>query len=144
MPIHVGRSANLRAQGPVIPLNIAVTRAAEQALQAGGQNVPGPVQVSALIDTGATISTIASGIAAQQLGLQPVGVVPVNTAGSTATPMPSYAVRLILNSQVWFETTAIEATHLAGQGIGALIGRDVLAHAVFIYQGGLNEFTLAL
>jgi hypothetical protein len=42
------------------------------------------------------------------------------------------------------QVTALIDTGLAGQGIGALLGRDVLHQAVFVYIGYLNEFTIAL
>jgi hypothetical protein len=142
MPAFTGRVTDLRGQGPAVQLSIAVTAAAEAALTAAGQPVPPPVQAAALIDTGATGSAIAQGIA-QQLGLQPVGVTPVSTPSSANVPMPIYAVRLLLPSSIVYEVTAIEA-QLANQGIGALIGRDVLSQAVLVYVGYMNEFTLAL
>jgi hypothetical protein len=94
-----------------------------------------------LVDTGATASAIARGVA-RKLGLQPVGVIPVNTPSSTGTVMPLYAVRLLLPNNIVFETTAIEA-QLQGQGIGGLVGRDVLSQAVFVYIGYINQFTIA-
>jgi hypothetical protein len=33
---------------------------------------------------------------------------------------------------------------LAAQGLIALIGRDVLVHTVFIYNGGQGEFTICV
>lgn len=123
-------------------VSIAVAAAAEKALTDAGQAVPAPVQVNALIDTGASGTCIAQGVA-QQLGLQPVGVVPVSTPSSTNVPMTIYAVRLLLPNSVVFETTAIEG-QLQAQGIGALIGRDVLSQAVLVYIGYMNEFTIAI
>lgn len=142
MPAFTGRSSDLQARGPVAQVNIAVSAAAETALTGAGEAVPPPVQVAALIDTGASVTAISQGIA-QQLGLQPVGVLPVTTPSSLRADMPLYAIRVVLNNVV-FEVTAIEATALAAQGIGALLGRDVLRQAVFIYIGYANEFTIAL
>jgi len=142
MPAFTGRPPDLRARGPLLQVNITVTSAAEDALTAASQPVPPPVQVPALIDTGATGSAIAPGIA-QQLGLQPVGVMNVSTPSSSNVPMPVYAIRLLLPNTIMFETTAVEA-QLQGQGIGALIGRDVLSQAVLVYIGYANEFTIAM
>jgi hypothetical protein len=142
VPAFTGRRGDLQARGPIIDVSIAVTAAADAALTAAGQAIPPPIQVTALIDTGATGSAIARGIA-QQLGLQPVAVINVTTPSSSNVPMPAYAVRLLLPNTIIFETTAIEA-ELAGQGIGALIGRDVLSQAVLVYIGYANEFTIAL
>jgi predicted aspartyl protease len=143
MPAFTGRPQDLQARGPVAQVNIAVSAAAETALSAAGQTVPTPIPVAALIDTGASVTAISQGIA-QQLGLQPVGVLPVSTPSSVNTNMPLYAIRVLLAPNVVFEVTAIEATGLAAQGIGALLGRDVLKQAVFIYIGYANEFTIAI
>ena len=142
MPAFTGRRADLIARGPTLDIAIAPTVAAEQAMTAGGQQAPTPAQVTALIDTGASGSAISRGIA-QQLGLNPVGVTLVTTPSSTAVPMAAYAVRLVLPSRIVFEVTAIEAD-LQAQGIGALIGRDILSQAVLVYIGYANEFTIAI
>jgi predicted aspartyl protease len=108
-------------------------------MTAAGETVPQPAQVNALIDTGASGSAIARGIA-QKLGLQPVGVIAVNTPSGTSQ-MTEYAVRIGFGP-VAFDAVVIES-ELAVQGIEALLGRDVLSMGVFIYHGRLNEFTLA-
>jgi hypothetical protein len=51
-------------------------------------------------------------------------------------------VRFILPNNVIFQALAIEAP-LKGQQTQCLIGRDVLAHAVFVYTGYINQFTLS-
>jgi hypothetical protein len=142
MPAFTWRQADLRAQGPTATVSIAVTAAAQAALTTAGDTAPAPVQVTAMIDTGATGTAIAPGIA-QQLSLQPVGITLVSTPSSANVPMPQYAIRLLLAPTVIFETTAIEAP-LHGQAIQALIGRDVLSQAVLVYIGYANEFTIAL
>lgn len=141
MPAITLTDPNLRGQGPTVSVLVTVTQALEQSLVATGHPVPDPVPVTALVDTGASSTAIQAGIA-QQLGLQPVSVVPISTPSSANVPMPMYAVRLILPQSVIWETTAIEAP-LEGQGIQGLIGRDVLSQAVLIYLGYANQFTLA-
>jgi hypothetical protein len=121
---------------------VAVIQAAEVVMRSAGQPVPAPVAITAQIDTGASGSAIQQGVA-QQLGLQPVGVTPISTPSSTNVPMPLYAVRLLLPNTIVYETTAIEAP-MQGQGIQALIGRDVLSQAVLVYIGYANQFTIAI
>ena len=94
-----------------------------------------------MIDTGATSSVIRQGLAAQ-LGLNPVGVTYITTPSSTNVPCHEYLVRLVFPNNVLFETTVIEAL-LQSQNIQCLIGRDVLAHAVLIYIGYGNLFSLS-
>ncbi len=91
-----------------------------------------------MIDTGATNTVIRQGIA-QQLGLQPVGVTYINTPSSTNVPCYEYLIRLVFPNNVVGETTAIEAP-LKDQHI---LGREVLAHGVFVYIGHSNLFSLS-
>ena len=79
---------------------------------------------------------------ASQLGLNPVGVVYINTPTSTNVPCYEYLVRFVLPSNVVAETTVLEAP-LLGQHIQCLIGRDVLAHGVLVYIGYGNLFSLS-
>ena len=95
----------------------------------------------AMIDTGATSSVIRQGLAAQ-LGLNPVGVTYITTPSSTNVPCPEYLVRFVFPNNVLFETTVLEAP-LQSQNIQCFIGRDVLAHAVLIYIGYGNPFSLS-
>lgn len=76
------------------------------------------------------------------LGLQPVGVAYINTPSSTNVACHEYLVGLIFPNNVLAETTILEAP-LEGQHIQCLIGRDVLAHGVFVYIGYGNLFSLS-
>jgi Aspartyl protease len=132
---------NLQADGPVVELRIAVGSAVETALRAANAPIPPPVAVPAMIDTGATKSVIRQGIAVQ-LGLNPVGVTYINTPSSTNVLCSEYLVRFVFPGNVLYEGTAIEAP-LQGQHIQCLIGRDVLSHAVLVYIGYRNLFSLS-
>jgi hypothetical protein len=94
-----------------------------------------------MIDTGATKSVIQQGIAIQ-LGLKPVSVTSITTPSSTNVLCPEYLVRLVFPNNVLYEGTVIEAP-LQGQSVQCLIGRDVLSHAVFVYIGYRNLFSLS-
>lgn len=83
-----------------------------------------------MIDTGATGTVIQDNIPAQ-LGLNPIGVVSINTPSSTNVECYEYIVRLLFPNNVIVETAVIGAP-LKGQHIQGLIGRDVLQHGVFI------------
>jgi aspartyl protease len=141
VPGYTWGTADLRQRGPVLPVNIAAASPAEQAMRAAGQPVPPPVTVDALIDTGAARSAVDKGTAAR-LGLQPVGAALIATPTTESAQVPVYAVRFVLPDAVVFEVTAIEAT-LAGQNIGALLGRDLLSRAVFIYVGYAGQCTIS-
>lgn len=94
-----------------------------------------------MVDTGASNTVIKTGIA-QQLGLQPVGAIPVNTPSSHNVVLPTYAIRILLPKNMVAQVTATEAP-LQGQNIEGLIGRDLLQHGVLVYLGTENQFTLS-
>jgi len=142
LPAHHFSVPDLRTSGPVLDAILLPSKAALTALVAGGQSPPVPLTVPALVDTGASASVIQSGLA-QQLSLQPVSAVLVNTPSHAGVLCPLYAVQILLCAgRLAFDVTAIEAP-LQGQGIQCLIGRDVLANCVLIYQGWVNSFTIA-
>jgi hypothetical protein len=135
------QSPNLQAIGPVVRLQIAVGTPAEAALRKAGTPIPTPVTADAMIDTGATASVIAQGLAGQ-IGLQPVGSTLIATPSHANLTCFEYFVRLVLPQNVVYEGTVIEAP-MQGHHIQCLIGRDILAHSVFVYTGYLNLFTLS-
>lgn len=141
MPSFTSQVPNLQAVGPIVELRIAIGAAIEAALQKSGSPIPPPIPAVAMIDTGATGSVIRQGLAAQ-LGLNPVGITYINTPSSTNVACHEFLVRLVFPNNVLFETTVLEAP-LQGQHIQCLIGRDVLAHAVFVYIGYGNLFSLS-
>jgi predicted aspartyl protease len=122
-------------------MRVWIGTAVEEALKRTGSEVPEPFPVKSMIDTGATGSVIQPA-AVQALGLQPVGVVTINTPSSQNVPCFQYLVRLIFPNNVVVESLAIEAP-LIGQQIQCLIGRDVLSHGVLVYTGYINQFTLS-
>jgi hypothetical protein len=141
MPAFTTTVADLQQQGPWIDLQLTVGAAAEAVLRKAGDPIPAPVSARAMIDTGASHTVIQQNLATQ-LGLQPVGTTYINTPASTNVPCPRYRVRLLFPQNTLFEVTAL-ATPLQGQHIQCLIGRDVLARAVFVYIGDNNLFSLS-
>ena len=141
MPSFTSQIPNLEAQGPVVELQFAVPPPVQAAMQTAGTQIPSPIQVRAMIDTGATGSVISQGLAAQ-LSLNPIGVTYINTPSSTNVRCFEYPILLVFPNNVVFETTIIEAP-LQGQHIQCLIDRNVLAHSVFVYIGYGNLFSLS-
>jgi len=133
---------DLQRVGPIIEaLSVAVGSPVEEALRAAKQPIPTPVQLVGMIDTGATGTVIQDGIAAK-LRLQPVGTVYINTPSSANVLCYRYTVRFLFPNNVVVDSIVIEAP-LQGQPIQCLIGRDILAHGVFVYIGYMNQFTLS-
>jgi predicted aspartyl protease len=119
-------------------------------LQKANQPIPKPVLGMALIDTGATCSGIDQTVV-QQLGLQPVGVQKVGTAGGMHD-QSLYPARLSFPGTGFSaaESKQLLGVDLAGQVLAhlnapmiALIGRDILARFILIYNGPAGQFTPA-
>ena len=78
VPSFAVQLPNLQASGPLVDIRVLVGLPVRASLQRAGVPVPPPVAVKAMIDTGAMASVIDPSTA-QLLGLQPVGVVMINT-----------------------------------------------------------------
>jgi predicted aspartyl protease len=141
VPSFTTQLPNLQALGPLVEMRIWVGTPVENAIKKSEAKLPEAVPVKAMIDTGATGSVVHPEIA-KNLGLMPVGVVYINTPSSENIPCYQYMVRLIFPNNVIVEAIAVEAP-LKGQQIQCLVGRDVLAHGVFVYTGYINQFTLS-
>ena len=111
------------------------------ALDNQGQPIPDRIPTKALLDTGASASCVQQGLPGQ-LGINPIGVQLINTASHQAVPMPEYALSFRFPNGEVGDFTVTESGGLAAQGLGCLIGRDVLAFAVLVYVGPRQEFTL--
>jgi hypothetical protein len=106
------------------------------------------LQISALIDTGASHSVIQSGLP-QKLSIFPVGMQLISTPSSVNVPCLQYYFRLTFHSTaglivpIHFDAMFTEAP-LKGQNIQCLLGRDFLAHVVLTYIGPTNNFILSM
>ena len=141
----------LRMSGPVIPVQIEIPSALADRLQQAGQTIPAPVSGLALVDTGASVSAVDAGCI-QQLGVQPVGMVTVGTAGGPQQQM-LYPGRFSFpgTNLPSLDFSSLLGADLAAQGVAgprtgplvALLGRDLLEHFVLVYNGPQGLFTLA-
>lgn len=135
--------------GLVVVAVIGVSQARQNALTAAGQNIPTPVTVQALIDTGASGTCIDPSVLSA-LGLSPTGSVPMLTPSTGAQPVPTdtYDVSLIIfataqHLPLIHHTVPVMRSELAVQGIQALIGRDILKGCLLTYDGASGLFSLA-
>lgn len=127
---------HLRAVGPTIPIVITVPDVLIAVLGEQGKIII-PVDGLALIDTGAS-STMVDETVLKSLGVNAVSVRDVGTPNG-ASPMNIYPAKLT------FPGTDLPALNFNGvlsspylkaqQNIIALIGRDILQHGSFTYNG---------
>ena len=123
-------------------VRIGVSEPAANLLRQEGKPVPNPVEVTALIDTGASGTAVKPEVI-RQLQLTPRGVTNIATPSSAAHPCNVYDVSLTFANGVVVPVITVIEVPLEGQVIQGLIGRDVLAHGILIYSGYTNTFSLS-
>ncbi len=133
--------------GPILDFLVGVSLPRAQALQRAGSPLPGAVQIRGIIDTGAS-GTCVDSSCLSALGLAPTGQIPIHTPSTSGTPYLSdqYDISLVLlhpRLQLTLHALPVIASTLTPQGIQALIGRDVLARCLFLYDGVTGIFSLA-
>jgi hypothetical protein len=133
---------DLQQRGPVVHAAVAVPTPLERLLTAARQPIPQAVPVTALIDTGAFSSAIDRNTAVR-LGLQPVGAFLISAPGpiARAVQVLRYAVKIVLPTLDAVDITVIEAQ--VDETIQVVLGRDILARSIFIYNGFSRECTIS-
>jgi len=133
-------TADLRATGPIIEVGVDIEEWLEHQLAKGGETGPGPRNVRGLIDTGASNSTISPTLV-DELGIRPIDKVLVQTPGGSGY-VSRYRVRLYFPPNGFVVKAYALTASLGSSRLHCLIGRDVLAHADFRYEGRFNRFGL--
>lgn len=137
--------------GPVVNVQIEVPDALAAQMRSASVPIPPPTIGLAMIDTGATFSAADAGVLAS-LGLQPAGSVNVWGVGG-ATQQSQFPAKLSFpGTQLpTLHFSQIAGATLAGMKLPgfnipliALIGRDILAHCVLVYNGPAANFSLSL
>ena len=123
-------------------VRIGVSEPAANLLRQQGKSVPTPVEITALIDTGASGTAVKPEVI-RQLQLTPRGVTNIATPSSAAHPCNVYDVSLTFANGVAVPIITVIEVPLEGQVVQGLIGRDVLAHGILIYSGYTNTFSLS-
>src|SRR5262245_48649835 len=138
----------LGANGAVVDLLVGVNEARREVLVRNGFPVPERVRVSAQIDTGTAPSAIDTQVLAR-LDLRPIASIQARTPSNTETPQPfdQYAVSLALRAdeiEMFVRSVEVIAcVFVPEEGIQAMLGRDVLEHCLFFYNGREKTFALA-
>lgn len=134
---------------PVVDLYVATSAAETTRLRQDGFDIPAPQTVTALVDTGASMTKVVRSILVDDLKMQPVGKVYESTASTGEAPVEwdLYAVYLgvvgVANGALAYDLPVSEALDLSGLGVRALLGRDVLDQCLLVYQGPERGATLA-
>jgi predicted aspartyl protease len=141
LPSFTSQVPDLQDTGAILEARIDVTDEERASIASSGRLVHGPVDILAVVDTGASNTVVQIGLA-QSLGLEPIGTRLMNTPSSSRFECLEYNVRIVLPNDVGFQLPVLEAP-LEDQNIQCMIGRDILSQAVLVYIGYNNQFTLS-
>lgn len=144
----IGNSGDLARRGIVMRI---VVSSPGNAVNAEAKDPPKSVMVNALLDTGATKTSIDSKIA-KALGLNPIGFIQIGTAGGKRTsaiyvadvafPNTGFAPRKTMPVGSCDLSFDPEVGLSSTQNIGALIGRDLLSCWVVVWNGPNADVTI--
>ena len=142
MPSFTTQIPNLTHVGPICRVKIGLSIPATTELKEEGKKIPSLYEVTALIDTGASGTAINSEVVGN-LSLVPRGVTKIATPSTKAHPCNVYDISLFFPNGVTIPLLQTVEAPLEGQNIQCLIGRDVLAKGILIYNGYMNTFSLS-
>ena len=131
-PIHPADL--LRSRGPRLPILVHVPIAIEEQLAREGKPIPPGVSGEALVDTGATSTSIDRAILADKLGLHAIGRESMLGAHG-AQGADVFACDVIVPGHERQTLARTVSVNLQGSGLMAIVGRDFLAGKLMIYDG---------
>jgi len=132
----------LRRDGAIVNVVIQVPAAYAKQLQDAGNPVPPAQTIKAMIDTGASISTVSDTVATAA-GLQQVGSVPIGGVGGVST-RPIYSASFAVpDYNVGVDPIEIAGVSLPVGGFDALLGRDILKALQLTYTGPQGSFLVS-
>lgn len=133
--------------GPVINVAITLPKALETVYTQQGKQLPQPITGIGLIDTGAKKTCVHAALM-EKLGVSPIGQVTSHTANGSRQCNVYPAHFRFPGTTIEVDFTSVIEVDLMGQLINgqqllALIGRDVLANTLFVYNGLMGMYTLS-
>jgi len=130
--------------GPIVKVTLSLISRENNAIHEVDENTHEPVNGSALIDTGASV-TCFDPEAATKAGLIIADSGPRHSATHTNEIVPIYAGSLLIH-KLGFGVNVHRAygASLKEQNLVALIGRDILSNCMLVYNGPDASFSLSI
>ena len=149
MPIVSG-DEDILDRGAVVDLFVGVSTHRRVVLHRNGFAIPPRVLVRAQIDTGSSFSVIRPDVLRLKLDIKPfdkINAHAVTVDVDRVESIEQYTVSLSLTAEqteMLIQDVAVLGAYFGPAGdIEALIGRDVLDHCLFVYDGPRRIFSLA-
>ena len=136
-----------RENGALVEIAIGPSEARARATEQAGLQAVLPQVIYGLVDTGSELTIIDEEVASR-LGLIPSGEREIRTPGSgeEVRTLPCFDVRLEFvapERHLISNNFRVAGGKLPRRTLGALIGRDLLARCLFIYNGPEDQFTFS-
>lgn len=134
--------------GPVLSVSVSIPQALAAFYTRRQIPLPSPITGPALIDIGATRCCVHAPVMSN-LGVNPIGVVTSGTpAGQVRHNLyPAHFTFPATNIEIDFASVVgvdLTGQIINGQQLIALIGRDVLAMGILVYNGTTGTFSFAI
>jgi hypothetical protein len=134
---------DLQRDGPFIDITIGYPSVEAKEASSLGLEIPSPLKIKALIDTGAAVTIINPSLALSRK-LRQTGFAEIVAAGSSGR-YAEYATAVTFPESKLqsFDPIRVVACQIVRQPISCLIGRDILRHWKLRYDGpaGLIEIS---
>lgn len=142
--VNLPPNVALQQRGPLVQVSISLEQNFAKALLTQGKTLPKAESGFALIDTGASHTCIDDD-AAKRLNLPVIDVATMTSASHEAIQQNVYPVQIeMVGMPISIGSTRTMGANLKPQGLILLIGRDVLANVVFIYNGVAGQITFSV
>ena len=115
-------------QGPCLPIIISPSKILIDTLRQQGRPIPSPIEGTALVDTGASMSVIDLAVI-EQLQLNPIDIVTLETAGGSFERNIYHVIFTFAGHVNANLSTTVVGVNLSRCSVNSIIGRDLLAHA---------------
>jgi hypothetical protein len=144
MPTKTGQLHT--CDGAVVEVVVQLSGTEKTRRQQLGEPVPVPQAVKAQLDTGASRSVVHLGILQGDLRLARIDVEKFNELAGGETQREIFLVDLSIlvnGCNGSWGPTRVAGGDLTNYGFKAVIGRDLLAGCVLVYDGKTNSFSLS-
>ncbi len=135
-------SRALVRRGPVVAVSLRPLEAQRRVLAERGEPIPAAVDGLALIDTGASCTCVDQD-AAIRAGLNVIDRGTIASASHSAHDVPVFACEIDVAELGQIRHRRAMGVTLANQGLLAVIGRDMLASTVVIYNGLTGSLSIS-
>ncbi len=141
--LELSSATALKDRGPCVVAELRQVDTRMQALTELGEQPPDIVSGMALIDTGASITCVNES-SARQAGFIVIDQGIMSSTSHSNHKVPIFAGEIVVTNIGKLPVSRVMGANLDDQGIIALIGRDVLQHAILVYTGLDGAFSLSL